>query len=170
MVIEKRVIRQAHCENDENGNLNKSEVNYTKFYSIYNNHIKHNWTSQNIIFQIDIYLHNKKNSGIIDTGADVSIIHAKNVPHYVNISPIISDLIIKSANGTPMSICVSVKTINTIKENSYEFNTCVIDKETTTSMLGRNFIEKNMEILYAICNNEKQSKAIYTIDKTETSD
>ncbi|KAM0685516.1 retrotransposon-like protein 1 [Conglomerata obtusa] len=119
------------------------------------------------MFKLNIYLYNKKTLSIIDTGADVSIIHTKNVPHNINISPIKSDVIIKSANGTSLSICGKVKTIVTVGKKSYEFEAFVTDKEPTTTILGRNFIEKNMEILYKICQNGKKSKVINTIEKTE---
>ncbi|KAM0685149.1 hypothetical protein COBT_003642 [Conglomerata obtusa] len=95
-----------------------------------------------------VYIDKKSHMGLIDTGAEVSLINHVNVPK-ISIKKVIeNNLKILSATGNLIEIMVYVSNLKIMIDNKvYFINAYITKTQPEITLLGANFLQKNLNLL-----------------------
>lgn len=151
-------INQIVEENDNNENqLNKREF----IYSVIN-------CNKNP-FTVNLKISHITHKGIIDTGADISLIHISNIPNKIKIFKENKTQkfthSIYSACGKKISIIGKIELKVGINNKEFNMPFFVTDKNPKYTLIGTDNILKYPSLLSGILQNQIETKTINTIEK-----
>lgn len=158
-VVKKERRKINNVRNDEVEVEKLEELN--KYKSIYS-------VNKNINpFTIKISTNEGTHEGIIDTGADVSLINKNNIPKGIQIKKCTEDINIYSACGNQIKVIGEVEIQITINYNQYHIKALVIEGNPSYTLLGADMIIKFPTLLNVFREQTQMKINMATTQKIE---